>query len=74
MQLLEGKGGFPLHRSEATHLYVSVIQKCRAHSQYARIEYMAKFQWPSGEARTFGCHTAVVSPHGEARRVSSAVS
>ena len=72
--LPEGKGGFPLHRSEAMHLYVSVVQNFWAHSQYASIEYMVKFQWPSGEASTSGCHTTLVSLYGEARRVSSAVS
>ena len=57
-----GKDEFPLHRSEATHQYVSVVQN------------MVKSQRLSGEASTFGCYTAFMSLYGEARRVSSAVS
>ena len=57
-----GKDTFPLHRSEATHQYVSVVQN------------MVKSQRPSGEASTFGCYTALTCLYGEARRVFSAVS
>ena len=41
-----GKNIFPLHRSEAAHQYVSVVQNT------------VKSQRPSREASTFGCYTA----------------